>query len=408
MHDQSSPANQLTTPTIAIVGAGLLGRLLSLYLSSSHRVTLFEKDTLANTETTGRIAAAMVAPTAESVVASNDITQMGYQALKLWPALLSELELQTPFQASGSIIVAHRPDVNDLRHFAQRVKPRIDFADKSNDERDIEPDLFEISPAQVTELEPELASHFAKALWLPNEGHIDNGKLYEELEQKLLTSRVEICQHCEVEINNNLVTITNAPSDEDSNMQFDWVIDCRGLGAKGKWLTTNNSLRGVRGEVIRVHAPEVNLTRPIRLMHPRYPIYIVPKANNHYVIGATEIESEDNKGASVRSVLELLSAAYSVHKGFAEAEISQIQSGLRPTLLDNEPAIVRNNKHIQVNGLYRHGFMLAPSIIQQTIALLITQGLNVSPLTAPTHIAPKTNATAKAFINLGSTNENIN
>ena len=51
-----------------------------------------------------------------------------------------------------------------------------------------------------------------------------------------------------------------------------------------KYLSTHrlkgNSNHGwvdvVYGEVIRIHAPEVTLTRPTRLLHPRYPIYIAP------------------------------------------------------------------------------------------------------------------------------------
>ena len=68
--------------------------------------------------------------------------------------------------------------------------------------------------------------------------------------------------------------------------------------------------------MIRLHAPEVSLRRPVRLMHPRYPLYIAPKPDHVFVIGATEIESEDTSPASVRSTLELLSAAYSLHSGF--------------------------------------------------------------------------------------------
>jgi glycine oxidase len=93
----------------------------------------------------------------------------------------------------------------------------------------------------------------------------------------------------------------------------------------------------------------------------------VPKSDHHYVIGATEIESEDDKPTSVRSALELLSAAYSVHKGFAEATLESIQSGLRPTLDDNEPIISRDGRHIQINGLYRHGYLLAPYLLHHTL-----------------------------------------
>ncbi|HYP70028.1 MAG TPA: FAD-dependent oxidoreductase, partial [Variovorax sp.] len=140
-----------------------------------------------------------------------------------------------------------------------------------------------------------------------------------------------------------------------------------GLGAKPQW----RALRGVRGEVIRVHAPEVKLTRPTRLVHPRYPLYIAPKPGDVYVIGATEIEAEDMSPASVRSTLELLSAAYAVHSGFAEARIVEIATQCRPTLPDNLPDVQQPQPRVlQVNGLYRHGFMIAPAVLDIVLDLL--------------------------------------
>lgn len=349
--------------SIAITGAGLVGRFLALSLGKKHQVTLFEQNTLANKTTTGRIAAAMVAPTAESIVTSNALFEMGYQGLALWPKLLDSLNISTPFQQSGSIILAHRQDFNDLRHFQQRINTKSSS------------DMQVLSQQQLAQLEPELPTHFNHSLWLPNEGHIDNEQLYQETEQQILSSGINLIEHCQVTVNDQTITLPN-----QSQKQFDWVIDCRGLGAKQQLKQSNGLLRGVRGEVARVRAPEVNLTRPIRLMHPRYPIYIVPKSNHQYVIGATEIESQDNKGPSVRSVLELLSAAYSVHKSFAEAEVLNIQAGLRPTLIDNEPKIILQNHRLEINGLYRHGYLLTPYILNQALILLNQQGLDTACL----------------------------
>jgi len=141
-----------------------------------------------------------------------------------------------------------------------------------------------------------------------------------------------------------------------------WVLDCRGLGAQKEW-GGPKPLRGVRGEVVRLYAPEVSLRRPTRLLHPRYPIYIAPKPGHLFVVGATEIESEDRSPVSVRSALELLSAAYTVHPAFAEARILELGSQCRPTLADNLPAVVEPSPRLlQINGLYRHGFLIAPAL----------------------------------------------
>ena len=68
---------------------------------------------------------------------------------------------------------------------------------------------------------------------------------------------------------------------------------------------------------------------------------------------------------TVRSAMELLSAAYSVHPGLAEANIRQHVSHCRPAFSDNLPKVSSRHGIIQVNGLYRHGFLIAPVILEQ-------------------------------------------
>lgn len=340
-----------------------MGRFLALLLAPHHNVTLYERSTLSDSKTTGRVAAAMVAPVAESVLASHQILTMGMSSCQLWQPLLSHLQLTTPFQQSGSLLLAHRQDLPELSHFQRRIKL---------------PEYVEsLSRGQLCELEPELESDFAAGLWLPTEGHIDNQLLYQELEDKIRLSEICLREESEVSVEKNTVT------EAETTTRFDLVIDCRGLGGKTRLANCQKSLRGVRGEVVRVYAPEVQISRPVRLMHPKYPIYVVPKSNGQYVIGATEIESEDDKPFTVRSALELLSAAYSLHRGFAEAQILSLDVGLRPTLQDNEPAIVvDSDKSIQINGLYRHGYLLTPCILSMILTWLNQQGWRVPDIAA--------------------------
>ena len=70
-----------------------------------------------------------------------------------------------------------------------------------------------------------------------------------------------------------------------------------------------------------IKSHDVLLSRPIRLLHPRFPLYVVPWGNGVYILGATVIESEETGPVSLRSALDLLSAAYALDPAFAEAEI---------------------------------------------------------------------------------------
>ena len=326
---------------IAVVGFGLAGRLAALELSKLHHVTVFEADDEQTPNSAGKVAAAMLAPLAESVLCEADLALMGLDSMKRWPEIVSELEGDVFFQQQGTLVVAHQQDKGDLQSFTQRIKPIAGHSAQV------------LNAQQIAQLEPELANRFNQGLFLPCEGQIDNQAFY-KASFSMLNKRKVKC------VFNQRVTIKNG---EINNRPFDYIIDCRGLGAK-----SDKPLRGVRGEVARLYAPEVNLTRPVRLMHPRYPIYIAPKPNHEYVIGATEIESQDSGAATVRSTLELLSAAYTVHSGFAEARLLNIQTGLRPAFSDNRPEVSQVGNVISINGLYRHGYMLAPALVAQVVS----------------------------------------
>ncbi|GEB73016.1 glycine oxidase [Pseudoalteromonas carrageenovora] len=326
---------------IAVVGFGLAGRLAALELSKSHHVTVFEASDEHTQNSAGKVAAAMLAPLAESVLCEADLAIMGLNSLKRWPEIISELEGDVFFQQQGTLVVAHQQDKGDLQSFTQRIKPIAGYCAQV------------LNAQQIAKLEPELANRFNQGVFLPCEGQIDNQAFYKTSFSMLNKRKVKF-------VFNQRVSIKNG---EINNRAFDYIIDCRGLGAK-----TDKPLRGVRGEVARLQAPEVNLTRPVRLMHPRYPIYIAPKPNNEYVIGATEIESGDGGPATVRSTLELLSAAYTVHSGFAEARLLNIQTGLRPAFSDNRPVVLKKGNVISINGLYRHGYMLAPALVADAVS----------------------------------------
>jgi glycine oxidase len=123
----------------------------------------------------------------------------------------------------------------------------------------------------------------------------------------------------------------------------------------------------VRGEVIVLAAPGFKLQRAVRLLHPRWRVYIVPRPDEQLVIGATEIESEDRSPISVQSTMELLSAAFSIFPSLAEARILATDVNLRPATPDNLPWISIEEGLIRINGMFRHGWLLAPAVIEKAL-----------------------------------------
>ena len=76
----------------AILGAGLMGRLLAVTLAQAGcKVALYEAGSPEAEGAAARVAAAMLAPLAESAVAPVSVVRMGHHALSRWPELLAPL-----------------------------------------------------------------------------------------------------------------------------------------------------------------------------------------------------------------------------------------------------------------------------------------------------------------------------
>ena len=346
---------QLLSPSssITILGAGLLGSLMATSLArQGQRVRVYEAAGPQGVGSAAHVAAAMVAPLAESVVAEAAIVRMGQHALARWPELIGPLPAPVYWQREGTLIVWHRQDASDaarLRNLFEHRRAEVPGL----------PQMQPLDAAGVAAADPALAGRFAQGLLLPGEGQLDNRQLFGALTLAMQQLGVQL----HYDSSRELADFSPGAAGGDC----DWLIDCRGLGARTAW----PALRGVRGEVVRIHAPEVTLARPTRLIHPRYSIYVAPKEEHVFVIGATEIESDDRSGMSVRSALELLSAAYTIHSGFAEARILELNTQCRPTLPDNRPAIrMTQPRVLEINGMYRHGFMQAPALHDVALQLL--------------------------------------
>lgn len=346
---------------IAIVGAGLIGRLSALWLSrAGYQVTLIDRDTKEGKQSAAYAAAGLLTPLGESLHCEPSIVEMGFESIHLWPSLLDSLDGYTYFQQEGAIMVSHEQDQGDYLRFVCHLKQHFP-----------EHCVHQLNRSQLLELEPELGRSFRGGLYLPQEGQVGNRKLLIALQEALNDSNVIwLEQH-------NVHSIDACDSGariiaENQTVLADLVIDCRGYGAATSQTSSKalSDLRAVRGELFQLFAPDVNLSRPIRLMHPRYQLYIAPKTKGFYVVGATEIESDDTSEMTVRSAMELLSAAYSVHPGFAEANIRQHVTQLRPAFSDNQPKISVQSRLIQVNGLYRHGYLISPVVLKQILALV--------------------------------------
>ncbi len=328
--------------SVTVVGAGIIGLWQALTLArAGHRVHLMEASCAEKpfTASASRYAGAMLSPDCEAESAPLLVRDLGREALPIWrsvyPGLLNK----------GSLVVPMPRDPRDLVRYAKLTEGHL-----------------LLDSARIAELEPELAERFDAALYFADEAHM---------------SALDALAFLLQAVREAGATVLFGVNGVDAAPAGGIVIDCRGRAASDQL----PDLRGVRGERIVVRARDVNLRRPVRLLHPRVPFYVVPWPEHLYLVGTTVIESDEAGPMTVRSAIELLSAACTLHPGFAEAEILELDAGVRPALPDNVPRamVAADGRMIYVNGAYRHGFLLAP-MLARAVCDYLDGGKPDSPL----------------------------
>ena len=156
----------VTTPDIAVVGGGLLGRLLAWRASrAGMKVSLYDAAGRLGEGSAAWAAAGMITPAAEAVDSDPEIVAMGRNSLALWPQWLAELPTPVFYRDAGSLMLWHREDVGEARRFEAMLSAR-----------DAHSALKAVDAATLQTLEPALDGRFPQALYIPAEAQIDWGE----------------------------------------------------------------------------------------------------------------------------------------------------------------------------------------------------------------------------------------
>jgi glycine oxidase len=313
---------------VTIIGAGVAG-LWAAYALSQRGITprLIDAAGAPGAHGCSWWAGGMLAPFCEGATSEPLVIAHGQRAATDWAEV-------TQVQHQGSLVVTLARDRAELDRFARRTKGHR-----------------RISGADLAALEPDLAHPGREALYFDTEAHLTPRRALADLTAALAAKGIAIEQA--------QARIEDIPGP---------VLDCRGMAAAAHL----PGLRGVRGEMVLLRTSEVVLHRPVRLLHPRHPLYIVPRGDGVFMLGATQIESEQRGPVTARALLELLSAAYALHPAFAEAQVIETGADLRPAFPDHVPRVVQQGRVLHLNGLFRHGYLMAPALARQAADYLET------------------------------------
>ncbi len=375
---------------IAVAGAGVLGRLAAWALArAGHAVTVVDPATGPGARHDGRGAAAqtaagMLSPLAELDNAGPEVAALGWRSLDLWQAVAARLAdapdacdaaarartdslrlgqhdapdppLHDAFgpiglRRQGSLLLAHGSDLGAAERVLSRVRQGAGV-------RADGPQPQALDRAALRALEPGVDPAL-RAWLLPDEGQLVPAMMLAALAASGAGDLSWRWSTSVDAVEPGLLRLAGGEA-----LRCDLALDLRGLGARPDATAGLQDLRGVRGELVWLHAPGLRLDRPLRLLHPRHRVYIVPRPGDRVVIGASEIESEDRSPASLRSAVELMAAAHSVLPALAEARIVHLETNLRPALPDHAPRTEARDGLLRINGLFRHGWLIAPALLQ--------------------------------------------
>jgi glycine oxidase len=320
---------------VTIIGAGVAGLTAAMALTElGARVAVIERSDALGESACSWCAGGMLAPYCEGESAPAEVVALGAQAVDWWSARAPGV------LRNGTLVVSAPRDVGEIDRFAARTAAT---AARAPFER--------LDGDAIGALEPDLAGRFRKGLFFAEEGHLDPRSALGALRDRLVERGATLSFGVDVQ-----------------GASFAGpVLDCRGFAARDSL----EELRGVRGEMLILRTKEVSFARPIRFLHPRIPLYVAPRGDGLFMVGATMIESAARGPVTARSAIELLSAAYALHPAFGEAEIVEMRADVRPAFPDNLPRLVRQGATLFLNGFYRHGFLLSPAFAQKAAAMIL-------------------------------------
>lgn len=331
---------------VAIIGGGVIGLACAWRLAQAGaRVQLFERGEIGREAS--HAAAGMLAAQCEAAVhpptslqpeysdEPNAFLKLCLQSRDLYAAFAAELLDETGIDVELSI---QNSPTKDWR------EPGILYVSNSGDELVMENFLAQRAFGQRAEYSDFNGS---RALFLPNEGQVEN--------RKLVAALKKACEISGVVLNEN-----QAAQPQDLANQFDAVLLCA-----GSWSTPDADetpiVRPVAGEVLAVRPPQ----RLEKIIYSR-DVYLVPRRDGRVLIGATMAERGFDKSVSSAAKTQLLNAAAALIPGAQNWPIEEHWAGLRPATINGLPILghVENQNYCDnlfvATGHFRNGILLTP------------------------------------------------
>lgn len=338
---------------IGIIGGGIIGLACGWQLAKKgFHVEILEKEK--ESKGAAWVSAGMLAPQAELGFEEFDYFSLCMKSLEMYPDFLSELEkdsgIHVPVKKCGTLMAAFDRDQTE------RLKRIKDFRLKVN-----MPGKW-LTGSEAKELEPMLSPKCTCGLLFEEDAEVDNRKLLEALKQAFINLGGKLYEEHTVES----VNIVNGKAESlqfhGIDVKYDQILIAAGSWLpkiKGLEFLSDCNIKPIKGQIISLKAsPEFDLKYAVRAND----VYIVSKSDGRIIIGASVEDFGYDRSVTAGAVYTLLENAWEAIPGIYELEMIDVEAGLRPGSLDNQPILGKTGVEnlFIAGGHYRSGVLLAP------------------------------------------------
>ena len=333
---------------VLVIGGGIIGLATAIALSQrGESVTIVERDICGRGATWA--AAGMLAPEAERL--EGQLLDFGIRSRDMYPQWIASLMRLSGLDCGYWCCGIIAPSLEKSDNLAIASHPKY------------------ISRQESYKRQSGLGESVLGALWLPEDGQVNNRKLAQALITAARSLSIKILEG---------VTVYQIVRDHQRVTHLDTSVgklqSDRYVLATGAWTRSLLPLpiKPIKGQMLSVFDSDRQLQRVIYAPN----CYLVPRQDGTIVIGATVEDKGFMQGNTAAGVAELLNRAISVYPAIANMSITETWWGFRPYAPNEIPILGASDYEnlVLATGHYRNGILFAP-ITAKLISDFIIDGI---------------------------------
>lgn len=359
---------------VIVIGGGVIGLSIARELAqASLRVALLDRQELAREASW---AGAGIFPPSHPGHPDAPLVRLTSASHALWPSLSGELRettgIDNGFRVCGGITLD--PRMTDVPEQSYRGHLTVGLSDQIQAWRQAGVQLQLLSAPELQACQPELAATTCSAFLLPHLAQVRNPWHLQAL--------IADCRRLGVDLRpatpvRDLRLGASGPPQvitDQGTLPAERVVIAAGAWSRTllESFTGIPEIQPVRGQIVLLRQAKPTFTRVIECGNR----YLVPRADGHVLVGATEERVGFEKRTSVSAIAGLMQFATQLVPGLANADVERAWAGLRPFSPSGLPVIGPLPDAVGVvlaAGHFRAGLHLSPITARLVRQLILQQ-----------------------------------